>query len=69
MFSLFHTRFQYSYPTKVYDPQPISERIRIDYMMVSKALKRQCKDVEIIKDNITDTLSDHYPLRAVFAIQ
>ncbi|MDB5091576.1 MAG: hypothetical protein JWR09_5570 [Mucilaginibacter sp.] len=67
-FSLFHSNFESSYPTKVYDPQPVSEKIRIDYMMVSEKLKQSCKSVEIVKDNVTDTLSDHYPVKAVFAM-
>jgi exodeoxyribonuclease-3 len=68
-FSLFHSDFEPSYPTKIYDPQPLSKRIRIDYVMVSEKLKTSCKSVEIIKDNIIDTLSDHYPVRAKFVIQ
>ncbi|WP_183576085.1 endonuclease/exonuclease/phosphatase family protein [Mucilaginibacter sp. X5P1] len=68
-FSLFHNDFEASYPTKIYDPQPLSERIRIDYIMVTEKLKASCKSVEIIKDNVTDTLSDHYPVKAEFVIK
>ncbi len=68
-FSLFHNGFESSYPTKVYGPLPASEKIRIDYIMISEKLKTSCKGVEIIKDKITDTLSDHYPVKAVFTMQ
>ncbi|WP_316836024.1 endonuclease/exonuclease/phosphatase family protein [Pedobacter nutrimenti] len=64
-FSLFHKYFEESYPSKVY-PGPLSDKIRIDYMMISEKLKASCSSVEIIKDGVTDTLSDHYPVRAEF---
>jgi len=65
-FSLFHKNFESSYPTKVFGNVPLSSEIKIDHVLLSKELKKTCKKVEIIKDPVTDTLSDHYPVRAVF---
>jgi exodeoxyribonuclease-3 len=64
-FSLFHKNFEASYPSKIY-PGPLSDKIRIDHVLISEKIKKSCKDVEIIKDGVTDTLSDHYPVKVVF---
>jgi exodeoxyribonuclease III len=65
-YSLFHKGFEASYPSKVYPDVPVSDKIKIDHILISKRLRRNCQEVEIIKDAVTDTLSDHYPVRAVF---
>lgn len=67
-YSLFHQNFEATYPTNMYPNEPLSEQINIDHIMISRELKGNCKDVEIIKDAITDTLSDHYPVKAIFYI-
>lgn len=64
-FSLYHLQFDPSYPTNMYPNEPLSEQIRIDYILVPAELRNGCKQVEIIKDPVTDTLSDHYPVKAV----
>lgn len=68
-FSLFNKTFIASYPSKVYFNVPLSEKIRIDHILLSGKMKTSCKKTEIIKDNVTDTLSDHYPVKAVFNVQ
>ncbi len=65
-FSLFHKTFQNSYPSMVYPTVPLSSKCRIDHLLISEKLKKRCKSLEIIKDSVTDTLSDHYPLKSVF---
>lgn len=67
-YSLFHKKFESSYPTKIYPVIPLSEKIKIDHILLSKEIKDRCKQVEIIKDAVTDTLSDHYPVKAVLFI-
>lgn len=67
-FSLFHKTFQYSYPSKVYSSVPLSEQCRIDHMLISEKLEVRSKGFEIVKDAITDTLSDHYPIKLVFSL-
>ncbi len=68
-YSLFHKNFESSYPTKVFGNVPLSDKIKIDHILISKKLRTICKKIEIIKDPVTDTLSDHYPVKAVFSIQ
>lgn len=64
-FSLFHKKFESSYPTKIYPKTPVSEQIKIDHILLSSEIKNACKKVDIVKDPVTDTLSDHYPVKAV----
>jgi exonuclease III len=67
-FSLFHKKFERGYPTKVYPAVPQSDNIKIDHILLSPEIKNACKKVEIIKDPVTDTLSDHYPVKAMLFI-
>ena len=62
-FSLFHKTFQSSYPSKAYALAPVSSQCRIDHMLISQKIKTKCKGMEIIKDVVTDTLSDHYLIK------
>lgn len=66
-FSLFHKTFDNSYPSKVY-PVPVSGLSRIDHVLISEKLKEKCKRTAIIKDDVTDSLSDHYPVKAIFSL-
>jgi exodeoxyribonuclease III len=68
-FSLFHTSFQHSYPSNVYAAEPVSSRCRIDHLLISRKLKSHYKSLEIVRDAVTDTLSDHYPLMATFSLR
>jgi exodeoxyribonuclease-3 len=68
-FAQFNKTFEASYPSRVYFSVPLSEKIRIDHMLLSKSMKVSCKKIELIKDAVTDTLSDHYPIKATFRIQ
>lgn len=67
-FSLFHKKFERSYPTKIYPALPESEKVKIDHILLSPEMKNKCTGMEIIKDAVTDTLSDHYPVKADFII-
>lgn len=40
--------------------------VRVDYMFVSPALVPLVKQVEVIKSDLTDAVSDHYPLVVTF---
>jgi exodeoxyribonuclease-3 len=56
---MFHTRYEKSAPTKMKTHHNFT---RIDYIWVNGALKNACISSELIKDNFTDYLSDHYPM-------
>jgi exodeoxyribonuclease-3 len=66
-FALFHKTFERSYPTKVFGSVAVSNECRIDHLLISKKLMDKCQSLQIVKDSITDTLSDHYPLKSVWA--
>lgn len=68
-YSLLHKKFEASYPSQVYPSVPLSDKIKIDHILFTKKLKNDCRKVEIIKDPVTDTLSDHYPVRADFILK
>lgn len=67
-FSLIHQPFDNSYPTKVFPGTTVSDLIKIDQVLLSAKMKASFKSAAIIKDAVTDTLSDHYPIREVFAM-
>lgn len=56
---LFRTGYDKSAPTKVRNHNNYT---RIDYILVNEALKADCRDAYLIKDSVTDYLSDHYPM-------
>jgi len=56
---LFHTGYEKSAPTKVKNHNNYT---RIDYILVNQTLSPDCLDAYIIKDGVTDYLSDHYPM-------
>ena len=39
-----------------------SQLLRIDYLFINELLSGGLKQAEIIKDSVTDSLSDHYPV-------
>ena len=49
-------------PTKVFYDQA-STPLRYDYIYVSPKLKKDVIDVKVLKDEFTDTYSDHYPVQ------
>ena len=49
-------------PTKVFYDQA-STPLRYDYIYVSAKLKNDVIDVKVLKDEFTDTYSDHYPVQ------
>ncbi|WP_339709197.1 endonuclease/exonuclease/phosphatase family protein [uncultured Kriegella sp.] len=65
-FSLYHKEFDSSFPTKVFPSVSPDDYVKIDHMLLSKKMKRASVDVVLIKDSVTDTLSDHYPLKTIF---
>ena len=68
-FSLLQKPFDNSYPTKVFPGTTTSDLIRIDQVLLSAKMKADFKSAVIIKDAVTDTLSDHYPIREVFELR
>lgn len=66
---LFHKNFEVSCPTKMYPNVPKSDLTCIDHILLSEDLKSQCQNVTLIKNAVTDTLSDHYPIRAIFNLK
>ncbi len=55
----FNTVYDKSAPTKLKKHQNYT---RIDYIFVNQALVPYTVDATIVKDQLTDTLSDHYPM-------
>ena len=55
----FNSTYDKSAPTKLRKHQNYT---RIDYIYVSQALIPYLVDATLVKDNLTDTLSDHYPM-------
>ncbi|MCX8700710.1 hypothetical protein J3U11_06455 [Gilliamella sp. B2840] len=49
-------------PTKVFYDQA-STPLRYDYIYISEKLKNNVIDVNVLKDEFTDTYSDHYPVQ------
>jgi endonuclease/exonuclease/phosphatase family metal-dependent hydrolase len=60
-----HHRFEHSFPTKAYNHK-VKSPTRIDYVFVNKTAAKNLTGANIIKDLITDSLSDHYPLLTIF---
>ncbi len=61
-YTLFHDKFERSAPTTKYFKHPDQwQGVRYDYVFLSPALSRFCISSDIIKDDTTDHLSDHYP--------
>lgn len=46
----------------------IQNRVRIDYILASPALAKTCSLVEIFNHGVPETLSDHFPVMAVFEV-
>ena len=55
----FNSAYDKSAPTKLKKHQNYT---RIDYIYVNQALIAYALDATLVKDNLTDTLSDHYPM-------
>ncbi|TKC64999.1 hypothetical protein FBD94_00095 [Pedobacter hiemivivus] len=56
---LFNTVYDKSAPTQLRQHKNYT---RIDYIYLNEALKADAVDATIVKDDLTDTLSDHYPM-------
>lgn len=56
---LHNKKFRHSAPTKKYFRDIIK---RIDYVWVNDVLAKQVLKADIIYDDVTDSISDHYPL-------
>lgn len=55
-----------TYPTRTFGLQPPYNTFRHDLILASGNLAANCQKVEIIKTELTDYLSDHYPVVATF---
>lgn len=60
---LFHSDFQKSCPTMKYGSNFLK---RIDYIWVNPKLSKSIKSANFIYDDITNNISDHYPLLVTF---
>lgn len=54
-------KFKFSIPTKKYG-KPNSQPKRIDFIWVTPNMKNQLQSCDIIDDQDTDVMSDHYPV-------
>ena len=58
--------FERSFPTNVFDGVPSDQgKERIDHVLLSPSLHNKCLETIIMHDNVTDMLSDHYPVKVV----
>jgi exodeoxyribonuclease III len=64
-FYLTNKKFKYSAPTRGYAAKEWKQH-RIDYIWVNDAMAKTVKTVDIIQDQETDKLSDHYPVVMTF---
>ena len=64
--SLFHSDFQLSIPTKKYGSKYPK---RIDYMWVNPKFAKFATSANFIYDDVTDKLSDHYPLFVTYNLK
>lgn len=63
---LFHSDFQFSIPTKKHGSKFLH---RIDYMWVNPKIEKYIKSANFIYDEVTDRISDHYPLLVTFDLK
>lgn len=63
---IFHTDFQKSCPTKKYGSKFPK---RIDYMWINPKLTKSVKSANLIYDDVTDNISDHYPILVTFDLR
>jgi len=62
---VFHPQFIATAPTKLFYDQS-KYPLRYDYLYVSGNMKDNLVKCEVIKDEFTDTYSDHYPVLLIF---
>lgn len=55
-----------SFPAKGYEAKNPNSQCRLDYIWASGILSKKCVRAEVLKDKITDQISDHYPVLAEF---
>ncbi|RDK86770.1 exodeoxyribonuclease-3 [Enterobacillus tribolii] len=55
-------------PTKIFYDQAKTP-LRYDYIYVSPVMKSDVVDVKVLKDDFTDTYSDHYPVQMIIKNQ
>jgi exodeoxyribonuclease-3 len=54
-------QFNYSMPTQKYDA-PYKSKIRIDYIWLNQSLVKNIKKANVVYDDNTHIMSDHYPV-------
>jgi exodeoxyribonuclease-3 len=59
---LFSDKFEYSVPTTFNKDVDHITKLRLDYIFVTNDLKKFVKDIQIIRNDETDRLSDHFPI-------
>jgi len=62
----FHEDFQPSIPTRSFKSK---YEKRIDFIYVNAELEKYSRSADIIRDKVTDVISDHYPVIAIFEIK
>lgn len=60
-------KHEYSVPTRVNTDQDHFMRLRLDYIFISKDLKKNLRQAEILRNRTTHTLSDHFPMMVQIA--
>ena len=61
-----HSDFQFSVPTKKYGEKYLK---RIDFIWVNSRFKKDAISADIIRDEVTNRISDHYPVLATFRLK
>lgn len=67
-FSFSPQKFQPSYPTLQARGNASATPKKIDHLLFTTELRGAFLKTEVIRDAVTDTLSDHYPIKACFRL-
>ena len=59
---LFTNKFEYSVPTKYNKDFSHFTKLRLDYIFVTNALKKDVVNTQILRDKETNNTSDHFPV-------
>tara|TARA_Y100000310_G_scaffold327596_1_gene394204 strand:- start:3638 stop:4396 length:759 start_codon:yes stop_codon:yes gene_type:complete len=62
----FSDEFEYTVPTEYNKDEFHFEKLRLDYIYISKSLRPFLKNAKIIRNEETNQLSDHFPIMAEF---
>jgi len=63
-----HTGFEYSVPTQFNKDRSHFDKLRLDYILITKNLVKYLREADIVRNKETNQLSDHFPIVATFKL-